>query len=151
MPCDCSHMAYGYNPDDRRYGPHLYLHNKRDEVLAAGGILLAVASGVLSPDDDVVRSFMSADPPMRIACRLADGGPLNSVRPLDREVLTWISLHNKFDAARLRREAERAEAERQYKQAIAKLTPREIELLGLKSPPYVAPARTPDTEPPAAR
>lgn len=93
--------------------------------------------GGISPSD-YKRLKNQADLLARIACKamyaLENDIPLNDLME-DTEIAKWWPAHKKADAARQKKEAEekakKAEEGRLRKEALAKLTPEEIEAFGL--------------------
>lgn len=87
----------------------------------------------------------------RIACRamteLEKNGMEDFLLLSDEETRVWWTAHKAWDAKRQAEEAEKLRKEQIKKEAIAKLTAEEREVLGIKSPPKkrskVANATTP--------
>lgn len=138
MPCDSSHMNYGYNADDWKYGKDYYLHPKREQIRKAGGVFAAIEAGIISPDDGAVRRSMKDKDVLSallcwVMCELqkshpATYGSVLTVNPiLDR----WWSAHQEEDREQqakilmCKQDAEARDA------AMQKLTPQEKALLGL--------------------
>lgn len=87
-----------------------------------------------SSDYEVKRLLISADKMARIACRaltaLENGTSLDAVLK-DEETATWWKAHKKADAAAAKVRAKEKAAKLAKAEALAKLTPEEIDALGL--------------------
>jgi len=142
MPCDNTGAEFGYRQDDHTYGPILYMHEKRREILKAGGILAAVRDGIVDANEMIVLSLMqptshvqsSVGIHMELLCyvctRASRGDSWADIIAGNPDLETWFQLHQKFDSARIAAEEAKLERKNAKAAAMAKLTPQERALLG---------------------
>lgn len=111
MPCNCDHM-------------HPSLHEKESKNLMS----LMAGVGIYKKDIPYYGDVSSIHEHTAMLCKFCEN---NDVKVQSLELQLWWRDHQEADKVKLKKQIEKAESEKERRQAIEKLTPRERSLLGL--------------------